>query len=499
VATRRLTFHEMAEWGTGNHFVRIKTPTGRSFGPVKVAKGSADNIAIIDATDLALVQTQQGITLAEVLARSDVSEPPTLLFSPANVKPFYGLVTRIANAGEGRFTLDLVNDAPEVYEIDDSSVPALPEPPTLSLPAVPGALIPLYASLIQDGLKLTLRASWKPDPSSQTYTAQVSHDDGETWVTVYPGGFEPSFQASPFDDRDLKLRVRGISGAGANGPWTETVVESPGLNTSTDALGIGISPGTLDALAFASSVKVPIVVTSLPNPTGYAGPDLVFLTTDQKLYSYLATTEEWVPASDGTPGPDTITTGMLQAGAVTADIIAANAVQSVHVLADAITADKIAAESITADKVAADAITAANGAIADLTVETLKIADNAVTIPLGVSSNTTITGNGAEQTVATLTFTLDFDTYMQILFVQTINFAGGATATQQQITRLYVDGGTAVDAVSQGVYSSPTKPFILYLTPTKLTAGSHTVHITFFAANVLASINRRLVITGFKK
>lgn len=499
VATRRLTFHDAATWGGGNHYVRIKTPIGGSFGPVKVAKGTADNIAIIDATDLTTVQTQQSTTLAAVLARSDVSEPATLAFSQGTPLEFLGLVTRIANAGEGRFSIDLVNDAPEVYDINDSSVPALPDLPTLSLPAIPGALVPLYASLVQEGLKLTLRASWQPDPSSQSYTAQVSHDSGETWITVYPNGYESSFQVPGFDDRDLLLQVRGTSAAGANGPWTQATVGTPGLVLTTDALGIGLSPGTVDALSFASSLKVPTVVTSLPSPIGYLGNDLVFLTTDRKLYSYLDATDEWVPSTDAVPGPDSISTGMIQAGAIAGDVIAANAIQAVHLDADAVTADKIAADAVTADKLAANSITAANGAIADLTVTTIKIGDNAVTIPLAASSNTSITGNSAEQTVVTLTFTLDQDSYLQIMAMHTINFSGGATATQQSITRLYVDGGTAVDATSQGSFSSPPKPFVLYLTPTKLSAGSHTVHVTWFAANVLASINRRLVITGFKK
>lgn len=319
IATRRLTFHDAAIWGTGNHYVRIKTPTGESFGPVKVARGTADNIAIVDTTDLTTVQADQGITLSEVLARSDVSEPPTLMFSEGAPREFMGLVTRIGNAGEGRFTIDLVKDAPEVYEINDSSVPALPDPPTLSLPSIPGALVPLYASLVQEGLKLTLRASWQPDPSSQSYTAQASHDSGETWITVYPNGYESSFQVPGFDDRDLLLQVRGTSAAGANGPWTQATVETPGLVTTTDALGIEASPGFVEAALFASSIKAIPIVSTLPNPTGYVGPDLVFLTTDRLLYSYIS--GAWKGATNATILANSITAGMIQAGAIGAAAI----------------------------------------------------------------------------------------------------------------------------------------------------------------------------------
>lgn len=320
VTARSLTFHAPATWAaSGNHYVMLKGADGTAFGPVKVTKGASDNVAILDATDLALVQTQQGVTLSVILARSDVSERPSAAFAAGAPRVFYGLVTRIGNAGEGRFSLDLANDAPEVYEIDDSSIPALPDPPALLNPETPGVLEGFYASLYQTGITLTLSAAWQPDPSSQTYTAQVSLDDGVTWSTIYPAGYEPSFQVSGFGDRDILLQVRGVNANGFNGPWTQIEVVSPGLVLTTDALGIGLSPGAITAQNFASSIEPVAVVATLANPSGYVGPTLAFQISDGKLYKYVS--GAWQSAALAEIAANSITAGMIQAGAIGASAI----------------------------------------------------------------------------------------------------------------------------------------------------------------------------------
>ncbi|MDB5597369.1 MAG: hypothetical protein JWM36_4330 [Hyphomicrobiales bacterium] len=319
LTARSLTFHAPATWGTGNHYVRLKAANGASFGPVLVTQGATADIAILSATDLATVEAQQGMLLSDVLGRSDVSEMPSAAFSIGQPREFLGLVTRLSNGGEGRFSLDLVNDAPEVYEIDDSSVPPLPDAPTLTLPAVPGMIVGLFASLTQSGLTLTLSAAWQPDPSAQTYTAQVSLDNGETWSTIYPAGYDSAFQVAGFGDRDLLLQIRGVTAAGNNGPWTQVLVTTPGLILTTDALGIGVSPGTIDALSFASSLTAVGIVAGLPNPTGYTGVILVYNTADNQLYKYVS--GAWTPAAVAEIAANSITAGMIQAGAIKAAAI----------------------------------------------------------------------------------------------------------------------------------------------------------------------------------
>ncbi len=79
---------------------------------------------------------------------------------------------------------------------------------------------------------------------------------------------------------------------------------------------------------------------------------------------------------------DSLNADKITAGTLAAGRIAAGSITGSHIAASTILAGNIAADQITADKMAADSITAANGAIANLAVTTLKIGDNAVTVPV---------------------------------------------------------------------------------------------------------------------
>ncbi|CAB4139380.1 Fibronectin type III [uncultured Caudovirales phage] len=79
---------------------------------------------------------------------------------------------------------------------------------------------------------------------------------------------------------------------------------------------------------------------------------------------------------------NTITAAQIAADTITGGQIAAATITASEIAADTITAAQIAAGAITASEMAANSITAANGAIADLTVTTLKIGNNAVTVPV---------------------------------------------------------------------------------------------------------------------
>lgn len=248
VAARKLTMHAPMEWtGAASFYLLLRTAQGAPFGPVLVTQGASPEIAILDAAGLAFVQTQSGMLLADVLARSAASEAPTGLFSAGEPRHFEGLLTGLRNAGEGRFSLDLVIDAPEMYEIDDDDVPALPPPPPLAVPAVPGAITGINARLVQEGATLSLYAAWDPAPGAQTYTVQaslipdedadeISEADRE-WATIYPNGFEPTLQIVGLPNNDHLLRIRGTSGNGANGPWSTFTVTTPGLDLTPSGLG----------------------------------------------------------------------------------------------------------------------------------------------------------------------------------------------------------------------------------------------------------------------
>ena len=66
---------------------------------------------------------------------------------------------------------------------------------------------------------------------------------------------------------------------------TDTLYVWTGSAWSTDIFtASNVDPGSITAASFASGIEPVSVVSSLPTVSGYTGPNLVFLTTDSKLY-----------------------------------------------------------------------------------------------------------------------------------------------------------------------------------------------------------------------
>lgn len=226
--SRTMTFHAPVDWsGAGPWYIRVRRANGMPWGPVQVTQGAAPNIAVVSSSDLATVQTQQGIALTDALARSSTEENATGAFSAASPKEFVGLVSAISNSGEGRFHLTLVVDAPEVYDINANDVPVVPLLPPLILPGAPGAVTGIHATLTQVGTGLQLSASWIPDPIASTYTAKISLDTRASFQTVYSGGSSDFITAGliPLVSSPILLQIRGESATGIAGPWTEVSLD----------------------------------------------------------------------------------------------------------------------------------------------------------------------------------------------------------------------------------------------------------------------------------
>jgi len=51
-------------WGTGQHYIVLRTPRGKAFGPIKCSRGAGDGIAALDGADLAAVEAAQSTTLS---------------------------------------------------------------------------------------------------------------------------------------------------------------------------------------------------------------------------------------------------------------------------------------------------------------------------------------------------------------------------------------------------------------------------------------------------
>lgn len=194
-----------------------------------------------------------------------------------------------------------------------------------------------------------------------------------------------------------------------------------------------ITSGSVDEASFAAGVEPIKIVSELPNPTGYTGATIVFLTSDNKLYRYTGTAwtssiaagdvtgelsatnfgqslrpvevvsvlpstgnfqgrvvvltsnnklyrytgTSWTVAVETSDLTGTIGANQIAANAVTTDKLDANAVTTAKISSGAITTDLLAATSVTAAKLAAAAVAADK--IAANAITTDKISANAIT------------------------------------------------------------------------------------------------------------------------
>lgn len=219
-------------------------------------------------------------------------------------------------------------------------------------------------------------------------------------------------------------------------PTTLAELDSVVNTTINAALNVDgtIKAARVSTAAFAAGIEPIAIVTTLPTPAGYTGPKTVYLTTDGKLYRYVAgawtaavpttdlsgtvssaqiadaaiTTAKFasgiqpvaivasLPTPAGYTGPSTVllsTDGKLYryfsgtwtaavptldlSGQITTTQITDDAVTTAKVAANAITANEIAANTITAAQIAADTITAAQ--IAAGAISASEIAAGAIT------------------------------------------------------------------------------------------------------------------------
>lgn len=183
-----------------------------------------------------------------------------------------------------------------------------------------------------------------------------------------------------------------------------------GINTG-DITATMIASGALDMTKFASGIRPPRVVSSLPAVDGtiYKNGDTVTLTTDGQLYRAFGgawvnavpsvnitgtLTNAQLAAIDATKITGTLTDAQLAAisaakvtGQITTTQITNNSVTTGKIAASAVTANEIAASTITATQIAANAITTSKLAAGSVVTSVLaagavtanEIASNAIT------------------------------------------------------------------------------------------------------------------------
>ena len=217
LTNRTLVFDDAAA-----NYIEFRDKRGRYFGPVLCDSViSNPKKVILDADDLALVETQIGMTLDEALDRMDGAEPPVFVLGKAST------LSRTCMLLTGRpngdtVDLTLVVDSEDVHNPDVGDVGDFPEPPFILNPAIPVATL-LYATFRVGIAEPILDASWWPAPGALGYKAQVSYNEGESWQQIYEG-VNPGFSL-PVNPASLILRVAAFSNI--HGPWVQVTVEAP--------------------------------------------------------------------------------------------------------------------------------------------------------------------------------------------------------------------------------------------------------------------------------
>lgn len=224
------------EWNpNGNHYVEIRRRDGRPFGPVRVTRGATHDLAILNTGDVNAVEAQQGVGLADVLERSPTQERPWLAFSPGQPRTFPVLITEGDPDQDGEHIhLKGVLDAPEVYTTTESGVPPLLQIPDLFSSAMP-VIIGLSARISQRQLALILSCGWQPARNAVSYLADVSYDAGLTWIRAYEGD-RATFEAVVGGSDQMRVRVAGVTPAGARGAFYIVEVTAPDITVDGDLL-----------------------------------------------------------------------------------------------------------------------------------------------------------------------------------------------------------------------------------------------------------------------
>lgn len=236
-----LTVEPAPAWTVGEpHYIAIRTKVGRQFGPVLCARGNSDANIVLNTADLAAVESALGLTLAAALERADGADDPSFDFGPGSSRARDCIVMTGRPSGD-RVTLGLVVDNEAVHGTDLGAVPVTPSVPALRDPSAP-VIEQLFARFRQAVAEPVLEATWWPAPGALYYIAQVSYDNGASWIQVYEGvanGF-----SAVTDRAALKVRVQGVGAR--QGAFRVADVAAP---------TIVIAPGAVNARSLEEGLK----------------------------------------------------------------------------------------------------------------------------------------------------------------------------------------------------------------------------------------------------
>lgn len=242
-AAGTLTLNPAPTWDEDNqNFIRLRRPNGKWFGPVNVAKGDDDGHAVLNPTDLATVESQQGITLANALLREDGGEYPSFEFGTAENQSRVVKVLSGQPSGD-HCTLNLVVDDERVHTTDLGDPPVLPVgqfPANSQTPLIAG----LNAQWVSDVLEPKLGASWFPAAGALYYRADVSYDQGESWIQVYEGVDNKFTTVVARSALTLRVQAVGV----LPGPYSTVDLEAPTIKLGDDIVSYNSLNDAIKAL-----------------------------------------------------------------------------------------------------------------------------------------------------------------------------------------------------------------------------------------------------------
>ena len=222
--TRVMTLDRTLTPEVGNHYIELRDKRGRYFGPVLATLGSPQNLVTLDAADLAAVEADIGMTVAQALDRMDGAEPPAFVWGlSANLSR--NCIVLSGKPTGHKVSLEMVVDREEVHDATGDDIPVLPSVPSIQDPRVP-LVSGLVANFKQGMVEPTLTATWWPSKGALYYKAQVSYDSGATWTTLKDGFPDPQLQ-EVVSYANLRLRVAAIGQL--QGPYSVVDVVAPDI------------------------------------------------------------------------------------------------------------------------------------------------------------------------------------------------------------------------------------------------------------------------------
>lgn len=231
--TKILTLDREVTWTPStNHYIEMRDKRGRYFGPVQCSQVIAQprQVALFSA-DLATVEANLGITIAQALDRMDGAEPPAFSFGIA-AHLSRNVIVLSGKPNEDKVSLEMVVDTEAVHADGTTPTPIIPTAPVLQDPRVP-IVVNLTANFRQGVIEPIIDATWWPAVGAIYYKAQVSYDGGTSWMSL-PETSEPQLTAV-VSRAALRLRVSAVGAL--QGPWTSVDLEAPDIKLGPDTVG----------------------------------------------------------------------------------------------------------------------------------------------------------------------------------------------------------------------------------------------------------------------